>query len=211
MLSSRQRGLIGEHVALADQVHGVGVRHVESGFAWPVMGPGDVLVTGAAPIGIWAADCAPIFLVSTAGTIIGAHGGWRGLAAGVIDVAVEQVHAAGDRVGKALVGPLVHPCCYEFGASDAAAVAAGVHADPAAVAGVTTKGKAALDVPAAVRAGLAVHDIELDSVGPCTGCTDRWFSYRVHNDAGRHAVVAWSTDAWSTDGWSTEGESRNDR
>ncbi len=194
MLSERQHGLVGGRFALADQVHGVDVGHVRSGFAWPTIGPGDVLVSGGPPIGIWAADCAPVFLVSTSGTIVGAHGGWRGLAGGVIDVAVGQVHAVGERVMAALVGPLIHPCCYEFGSSDAAAVAAGVHTDPAALAGVTTDGKVALDVPAAIRAGLGAHGIELGSVGECTGCTDRWFSHRARSDTGRHAVVAWSTE-----------------
>ncbi len=201
LLAERQRVLIGSRLALAEQVHGVDVHRFEHGVdsqcEWPIAGQADVLVTtDGTPFGIWAADCAPIFLIGASGMIVGAHGGWRGLAAGVIDTAVEQVREAGDHVVTALVGPLIHPCCYEFGADDSAAVAAGVHADPEAVAGTTTDGQPALDVPATVRAGLAAHGIELDSVGPCTGCSDRWLSHRVRGDLERHVVVAWS-EAWS--------------
>jgi copper oxidase (laccase) domain-containing protein len=65
-----------------------------------------------------------------------------------------------------------------------------VHAGPAEIAGTTVDGSTALDVPAAVRSALAHHGIELDVVGPCTGCDDRWFSHRVRTDLGRHATVA---------------------
>jgi copper oxidase (laccase) domain-containing protein len=177
---------------MTEQVHGVEVHRVESASRWPLAAEADVLVTRGKPSGIWAGDCAPIFLIGASGTIVGAHGGWRGLAAGVIDVAVDQLLTIDEPVATALVGPLIHPCCYEFGAADVAEVAAGVHAAPAAVTGTTVDGRTGLDVPAAVRAGLAAHDIELESVGPCTGCSDRWFSNRVRQDSGRHAVIAWS-------------------
>ena len=90
----------------------------------------------------------------------------------------------------AVLGPVIGPCCYEFGRDDLARSRAGVHASPAAIAGTTLDGTAALDVPAAVRSALDHHAIDLDAVGPCTGCDDRWFSHRVRADLGRHATVA---------------------
>jgi len=180
---------------MAEQVHGVTVERVDSAAQWPVVGRADILVAhqrDGMPIGVWAADYAPILLVGSAGDVVAAHGGWRGLAAGVIDVAVEQFTEIGQTIDAALAGPLIHPCCYEFGADDLAAVAAGVHVAPVAVSATTAAGRPALDVPAAVKAGLAFHGITIDSIGPCTGCTDRWFSHRVRSEPGRHAVIAWS-------------------
>jgi copper oxidase (laccase) domain-containing protein len=37
--------------------------------------------------------------------------------------------------------------------------------------------------------------VPLDVVGPCTGCDERWYSYRRRGDVGRHAVVAWTEPA----------------
>lgn len=80
--------------------------------------------------------------------------------------------------------PFIHPCCYEFGAGDLASI-------PHAVSSTTTTGLSALDVPATVSAQLAVHGIDLDVIGACTGCDERWFSHRVRAERARHAVVAW--------------------
>jgi hypothetical protein len=43
-----------------------------------------------------------------------------------------------------------------------------------------------------VAAGLRRTGVELDVVGPCTGCDARWYSHRRRGETGRHAVVAWS-------------------
>ena len=195
MLAERQQALVGSQLALAEQVHGIEVSRVDSGHGWPVVGRADVLVAehdDPVPIGIWAADCAPILLIGSSGTVVAAHGGWRGLAAGVIDVAVAQFGGTGQSIRAALVGPVIHACCYEFGSDDLEAVAAGVHAAPETVLATTATGRQALDVPAAINAGFAVHGIDVESSGPCTGCDDRWFSHRVRGEPGRHAVIAWS-------------------
>ena len=157
-----------------------------------VVGVGDVIVTDRSglDLAVWTADCAPIFLLADDGTTVGAHGGWRGLADGVVDVAVGAARRNGGRVVAAVVGPVIGPCCYEFGQDDLGLVARGVHADPAEVTGTTAVGARALDVPAAIRSALGLHGIDLDIVGPCTGCDDRWFSHRVRTEPGRHATVA---------------------
>lgn len=194
-LRARQRTATGAAWLMIDQVHGCdvvdrSVTTIDRDRA--VIGVGDVLVgDGREPIAIWAADCAAIVLVSD-DLIVGCHAGWRGLAAGVVDVAVTAaVTRSGDVPTAAVLGPCIHPCCYEFGAADLAAVAAGIGLDPATVTGATTTGALALDVPAAVAGALRAHDIELRAVGPCTGCDDRWYSHR-RGDQERHAVVAWS-------------------
>ena len=86
---------------------------------------------GGSPVAVWAADCAPVALVGRRGTIAMVHAGWRGLAAGVLDVAVRAVNDADGSVVAAVLGPTIGPCCYEFSAADISGVGAGVGAaDP---------------------------------------------------------------------------------
>jgi YfiH family protein len=192
-LAVRQLAATGRKWMMVDEVHGTDVVDVTADDPWmPMAGVGDVLVTTSADldIAVWTADCAPLFLLADDGTTVGAHAGWKGIAAGVIDVAVETVRRDGGRVRAAVLGPAIGPCCYEFGDDDLALVAARVRARPAEIAGRTDDGLSALDVPAAVRSVLDHHGIALDVAGPCTGCDDRWFSHRVRADLGRHATVA---------------------
>lgn len=194
VLRDRQLAATGRTWAMLDQVHGIErIDHdsCDDSSDDAVVGVGDVLVAdGGRPIAIWAADCAPLVLVDDGGPLVGCHAGWRGLAAGVIDVAI----AAGRTPRRAVLGPCIHPCCYEFGVAELELVAAGLDVAPSSIAATTTAGSPALDVPTAVGLALDTHGVELDVVGPCTGCDRRWFSHR-RGDLGRHAVVAWSEPA----------------
>ncbi|MEJ6720962.1 polyphenol oxidase family protein [Ilumatobacter sp.] len=197
VLHARQHAVTGTRWTMADQVHGRDI-HVASDSAvavdaWPLGGVADVIVSEpmGRPIAIWAADCAPIVLFGTTGLVVAAHAGWRGLAAGVVDAAVGAVIDAGDSVATAVIGPMVHPCCYEFSIDDIGLVASGVRCAPAAITALSTDGHLALDAPAAVRAALRGQGIAAAVLGGCTGCNDRWFSHRARIEPGRHAVVAW--------------------
>jgi copper oxidase (laccase) domain-containing protein len=119
------------------------------------------------------------------------HVGWRGLVAGVVEGAAEAVRRAGGRRVRAVIGPSIHPCCYEFGAADLDRVAAryggGVRA-------TTRSGRPALDMPAAVASALAASpDTEVLRAGlGCTGCgTPPMFSHRARGDTARQAMVVW--------------------
>jgi hypothetical protein len=194
VLVCRQLASTGRRWVMLDEVHGTNV--VMAGPddvatpQTPVAGVGDVLVgTGDPALAVWVGDCAPVVLIGD-DRIVACHAGWRGLAAGVLDVAVD---AAGGR-STAVLGPCIHPCCYEFGAADLAVVASALGVDPATITGTTTVGTRALDVPAAVLQGLTRRGVDVDVAGSCTRCDDRWFSHR-RGDAGRHAVVVWTEDA----------------
>ncbi len=194
VLDVRQNTVAGSRWTTVDQIHGRTVHRASTADVWPCAGIGDVIVserTGR-PVAIWAADCAPIVLFGTTGLVVGAHAGWRGLAGGVIDAAVDAVVDAGDVVAVAVVGPIIHPCCYEFNVDDIGLVASGVRCTPAEITGRTAAGELALDAPSAVCAALERRGIAVAVVGDCTGCTDRWFSHRARNEPGRHAVVAWA-------------------
>ena len=125
----RQLALTGDRWVMLDEVHGVDVVAVDSldDVAWPLAGTGDVLVAdrSSETLAVWVADCAPLALFGANGTTrVVAHGGWRGLADGVIDVAVDALESTGTQVAAAVLGPCIHPCCYEFGAADLERVAA---------------------------------------------------------------------------------------
>jgi copper oxidase (laccase) domain-containing protein len=114
------------------------------------------------------------------------HGGWRGLAAGIVDEglrALRDVGATGPI--EAALGPSARGCCYEVGEE--------VHEAFAAYDARRGERNLALAAVAAVQlraAGVdAVHD-----TGLCTMCTpaDLFFSHR--RDAGRtgrQGGVAW--------------------
>ena len=191
----RQLAATGSRWIMLDQVHGVETyrSHADTPLT-SVVGVGDVLVGEAPiegrvtrPVAVWAADCAPVMLFDRHGVPVACHAGWRGLAAGVIDVAV----TAGSRPVVAVLGPCIHPCCYEFGERELARVAAGVGVGVDDLVATTTSGALALDVPAAVTAALARHDIDVVVGGACTACDGRWFSHR-RGDVERHAMVGWS-------------------
>jgi copper oxidase (laccase) domain-containing protein len=189
VLRRRQVATSGRSWVMLDQVHGVGVHRAGVGDECvATVAVGDVVVLDDDELhgAVWAADCAPVWLLADTGRRVGFHAGWRGLVAGVVDVAVDALEAP---VAAAVLGPCIHPCCYEFGADELAAVAAAVGVPSPALAATTTSGSPALDVPAAIEAALGRHGIGLDVVGPCTGCDRRWFSHRVRAEPGRHAVV----------------------
>ncbi len=195
-LQRRQRRLTGATWVMIDEVHGTDVVDLDrlpAGNGSPA-GVGDVLVAdrGTDRLAVWAADCAPVALFGANGTSrVVAHCGWRGLAAGVLDVAVDALESKGTTVAAAVLGPCIQCCCYEFGDLERRAVARGVGAPPELITGRTAWGTTALDVPAAVVAGLARRRVTLDVVGSCTGCDQRFHSHRRRAQPQRHALVAW--------------------
>lgn len=196
VLDARQRALCGRRFSMVDEVHGTDVS--ERCSPWPLVATADVLVAAGdtdPPVGVWAGDCASVILFGANGTVVGCHAGWRGLAAGVIDVAVDALEERSEAVIAAVAGPMIHPECYAFGASDLAAVAAAVGVEPHRVTSVTADGDPALDVPAAVTAALARRGVDADVVGDCTACAGRWYSHRARQDAERHVLVGWSEPA----------------
>jgi copper oxidase (laccase) domain-containing protein len=116
--------------------------------------------------------------------------------AGVIAGAVATMRALGATDVVAGLGPTIHPCCYAFGPHDLDAVVAVAGDD---VRSTTTEGKTALDLPAAVRAGLraAKAQVVVD-VDQCTACGGRSFSHRWHRDEGRQGLFVWSEGGTGT-------------
>jgi len=71
-------------------------------------------------LGIFVADCAPVFVALPDDGIVGIlHAGWKGLAAGIIqkacDVLSEKVGKQAVRKLRVAIGPHIGSCCYEVG------------------------------------------------------------------------------------------------
>ena len=176
-----------------DQVHGAGVA-VLDGRAPGAPPVADAAVTRAPNVvlAILMADCLPLLLADRAGTVIGiAHGGWRGLAAGVIENTLATMAvSAGDVV--AWLGPAIGPAAFEVGADVYDAFVAR-DAGAATAFRVKGSGKWWADIPALARRRLeragvrAIHGGEF-----CTyGDPARFFSYRRDGETGRMAALLW--------------------
>jgi YfiH family protein len=142
-------------------------------------------VPGVAPI-VLVADCLPIALVAP-GAVAMVHGGWRGLADGVVDEGVKALRAlGGDEPVVAAIGPGAGPCCYEVGEEVHAAFAR--HGDAA-------RNGRNLDLKAIARGELEAAGVaEVHDVGICTMCADPslFFSHRRDGGVtGRQAGLAW--------------------
>jgi copper oxidase (laccase) domain-containing protein len=194
-LERRRRHLLDAPWTMLDEVHGTEVVAVAApGAADGAVG--DVLVTDQprAVLGVWTGDCAPVVVVAPDGRFGAAHAGWKGLAGGVLDVLAVAVGAGGAGGLRAYLGPVIGPCCYEFGRPELATVARGLGVEVEAITGCTRWGAISLDVPAAVTLGLGRRAIPLDRHPSCTRCDRRYFSHR-RGDPQRHVTAAWRAPA----------------
>lgn len=193
-LDGRRRALVDAAWTQPDEVHGRDVLVVEHPGQHD-LAVADAVVTRVdhAVIGIWTGDCAPVALVGDDGTIAGVHAGWRGAAGGVLGATIEQMRAFGAGRIRAVLGPCIHACCYEFGDDDLRAL---VERFGPAVSGVDRRGRGALDMPALVAAVLRADGVELDDRSVCTGChADDYFSHRVRAERSRQIMAVWRTAA----------------
>ena len=194
VLAARRQALVPLSWTWLHQVHGDRVVVVdEPGAQAGAYADAAVTARPGAALAIQTADCAPVALVADEGVVAAVHVGWRGLVAGVVEGAAEAVRRAGGSRLRAVVGPCIHACCYEFGAADLDRVVArygdGVRAR-------TLSGRLALDMPAAVASALAraaIPGADVTHAGPgCTACgTPPMFSHRARGDSARQAMVVW--------------------
>lgn len=149
-------------------------------------------------VGIVTADCVPVLLVDRARRVAAAvHGGWRGLAAGVLESALQHLQrsfGSSPETLEAALGPAVGGCCYEVGPE----VLAAFRARTSVVtrdAWSERRGRAHLDLRLAARLLLeAAGATCVEQLGPCTACTPAYSSYRRDGaGAGRQlSFVGWA-------------------
>jgi YfiH family protein len=136
---------------------------------------------------VLTADCIPVVLGADR-AVAALHAGWRGLAAGVLEEGVRALREVGGR-GQvaALVGPCAGACCYEVG-EEVHATFGGVHR--------TLRGTGdgrLIDLRAIAHERLLAAGVaQVQDVGACTICDERFFSHRREGAfAGRQAGIAW--------------------
>jgi YfiH family protein len=145
-------------------------------------------------LSILTADCLPVLFCADDGSEIGAaHAGWRGLAHGVLETTLTQLHAPCERV-LAWLGPCIGAASYEVGEEVRAAF---VDHDPAAASCFesTRPGHWRCDLAALARQRLQAAGIRRVHGGGFDTFTDpRLYSYRREGArSGRFASLIWLT------------------
>jgi YfiH family protein len=142
-------------------------------------------------LAVLTADCLPVVLSDAAGTVAAAvHAGWRGMAAGVIESAIDAMAVAPARL-VAWLGPAIGPGAYEVGGDVRAAFVSG---DPGAARAFAPAGpKWQCDLYALARRRLASAGVAAISGGErCTyNDSEQFFSWRRDGQCRRMATLAW--------------------
>jgi YfiH family protein len=154
-----------------------------------------VAVTTGAVCAIQTADCLPVLFCDARGTVVGAaHGGWRGLAAGVLDNTVAAMRGQGAEDILAWLGPAIGPARFEVGEEVLQAFARIDAAMQTAFVPVPDRpGKYLADIYRLARLQLAALGVDRVSGGGfCTVTESRHFySYRRDGVTGRMASLVW--------------------
>lgn len=179
------------------QVHGVAVADAD---AMQQITEADAAIsrkTGTV-CAVLTADCLPLLLCDTAGTVVAAaHAGWRGLASGVIESTVAAMKVEPVML-MAYLGPAIGPHAFEVGeevrqvflAQDQRAEQAFV---PGAPADAGEPRKWVADIYFLAR--LRLHKLGVERVHGGEHCTVsdplRFYSYRRDGVTGRMASLIW--------------------
>lgn len=199
VMANRERvnEALGAQAVFMPQVHGTDVLHLAAAHALPHadMPKCDAAVstTPGLAVAIQVADCLPV-LFAAPGGVAGAHAGWRGLAAGVLENTVgalcKAAHCRPDQV-HAWMGACIGPDAFEVGADVREAFGA-----PAQhfryQANTAGEPRWRADLPGLARDRLAALGLASIRGGRwCTFSDERFFSYRRERLGGaRGRMVA---------------------
>lgn len=144
---------------------------------------------------VQSADCLPILLCDRSGTRIAAvHGGWRGLAAGVLGRALAALEIAPDAL-LAWLGPAICGSCYEVGEEVRAAFAADAAVARRGFRPAARSGHWYADLAAIARAQLTASGVPETAIFGGDLCTredpGRFYSFRRDGTTGRMAALIW--------------------
>jgi YfiH family protein len=193
---ARNRRLLIENAALPtepcwlDQVHGTRIVDLES----PWQGPADGAVTGRRGqiCAVLTADCLPVLLADPQRRRVGAvHCGWRGLAAGILPVAVAALGTRPDEQ-FAWLGPAISQAAFEVG-DEVRAAFVDRDAGSASYFEQNERGRWQADLHGLARMDLARVGVHRVFGNP--DCTfeqgERYFSHRRAAPCGRMATLIW--------------------
>lgn len=141
---------------------------------------------------ILTADCLPIFICNREGTEVALlHGGWRGLAGGIIEQGLGRFRAPAAEL-LVWLGPAIGPDAYEVG-EELRQVFMAHDARAAQVFRAGARGKWYMDLYAAAHQRLAAHGVRTIYGGAyCTSTqANLFFSHRRDGVTGRMASLIW--------------------
>ena len=173
-----------------EQVHGIEVVRAERGSA---RADASVAREPGTVCAIMTADCLPVLLCDTGGTVVAAaHAGWRGLVDGVLENTVRTMAVRADCV-VAWLGPAIGPEAFEVGEEVRERF---VTADPGAAGAfrpAEKTGKWMGDLFALARQRLERAGVTMiHGGGQCTvSDPERFYSYRRDGVTGRFASLIW--------------------
>ncbi|MDE2510187.1 MAG: polyphenol oxidase family protein [Elusimicrobia bacterium] len=159
------------------QVHGITI-HDGTKSNGGLEGDGWILSQPGVTVGVYVADCVPLFLWSNDGKAAGVfHAGWRGTAK---QMAKSAVAAFNERLGipasnlSAAIGPHIGPCCYKVGPE--------LEKDFPESSFVRRDGSIYLDLAAETRRQLTASGVLAENIGAPAPCTsshpEDYFSFR---------------------------------
>ena len=143
---------------------------------------------------VMTADCLPMLLCNQSGTAVAAvHGGWRGLASGVLAATLEHIACDPGEL-LAWLGPAIGPAAFEVGAEVRQAFL-DLDAGNAACFQPSPAGRWLADIYELARRQL--HVLGVTAVYGGGWCTfterERFFSYRRDGRTGRMVSLIWLT------------------
>ena len=141
---------------------------------------------------VMTADCLPVLLCDTQGSVVGAaHAGWKGLAAGVIEATVQAMDVAPENI-MVWLGPAISQDEFEVGDEVRAAFLA-IQPQAASAFIPGQNGKWFADLCALAR--LRLNALGINRIYGGGSCTyrerDRYFSYRRDGVTGRMGTFIW--------------------
>ncbi|HMP10716.1 peptidoglycan editing factor PgeF [Hydrogenophaga sp.] len=198
---------IGVRPVFLSQVHGCDVAALDEHTRDGVEADACVATSAGGACTGMVADCLPVLLADRHGqAVAAAHAGWRGLAAGVLEEAVNALRktliSAGGAPGDvvAWLGPCIGPQAFEVGEEVRQAF---VSADSRAAAAFRPQGQGKYLADLALLARHRLQALEIGSItgndGTARWCTvsqsSRFFSHRrdarVLGSSGRMAACVW--------------------
>ncbi len=145
---------------------------------------------------VLTADCLPVLLCDRQGTRVAAvHAGWRGLAGGVLEAAVQRMGTPGHRL-LAWLGPAIGPSAFQVGNDVRQAFVTG-DAEAARAFRAQPGYRWLADIYRLARQRLARLGVGFVGGGDCCTVSDeeRFFSYRRDGVTGRMASLIWMRDS----------------
>lgn len=186
--------LVGGEIAWMNQTHSTVVASARCGSTPDADGLLLLAERAGGPLaaGVLVADCVPLVLANSTGTVLAAvHAGRQGMLNGIVATAVEAMCAQGVQPAEiwAVIGPAICGQCYEVSPE---LYTQAQRLEPASACN-TRWGTPGIDVPAGVQTQLRRLGVtQIQDLAICTYEEPDLFSYRREGQTGRLAGIVWS-------------------